>query len=102
MHFNGSFYYWKFNENSKNFEDEVKIHGHFNVVSDIKWDNTKNILFSTSNDETTRAYIYWKKNKTWHEINRPQIHGYSINTIIVQNLNTENEKNILYNIITCS
>ena len=100
--FNGSFYYWKFNEESKNFEDEVIIHGHFNTVSDIKWDNTKNILFSTSHDETTRAYIYWKKNKTWHEINRPQIHGYPINTIIVQNLNTENEKNILCNIITGS
>lgn len=34
-------------------------------------------------DQTTRMFGKWKRNgvKTWHEIARPQIHGYDLNAI---------------------
>ena len=86
--YNGVFYNWKMN-NDNQYESNLIIHGHFNIVNDIKWDPSNNILFSCGQDETTRAFIYWKKNDTWHEINRPQIHGYSINTIMCQNIVNE-------------
>ena len=44
---------------------------------------------STSKDQTTRIYGHYKKNNTWNEIGRPQIHGYDINSIAL--LNTPNE-----------
>ena len=58
------------------YEAQPVIHGHFNEVTDIRWDPSKNILFSCSHDETTRSFAFWEHNKTWHEINRPQVHGY--------------------------
>ena len=99
--YNGAFYNWKMN-NENQYESNLIIHGHFNSVNDIKWDPSKNILFSCSKDETTRAFIYWKKNDTWHEVNRPQIHGYIINTLMCQNIINENNPNekLLCKIIT--
>lgn len=67
------------------------IHGHFGPVSDLDWDTSKNILFTSSEDQTTRAFGYWKDNQTWNEINRPQIHGYNLRTISCLTEN-ENEK----------
>jgi elongator complex protein 2 len=34
-------------------------------------------------DQTTRMFGEWKRNglKTWHEMARPQIHGYDLNAI---------------------
>ncbi len=37
---------------------------------------------------------------TWHEINRPQVHGYDINTISAINLNEKPEDKYLCNIIS--
>lgn len=36
---------------------------------------------STSKDQTTRVYGKWDQKGTWHEISRPQIHGYDINCV---------------------
>ena len=83
--FHGSLYLWKMNDKEK-YEAKPVIHGHFNEVTDIRWDPSFNILFSCSHDETTRAFCFWEKNKTWNEINRPQIHGYPINSISCVNL----------------
>ena len=90
--YHGSLYYWKMN-NEGQYKAEPVIHGHFEEVTDIRWDPSKNILFSCSHDETTRSFGYWEKNKTWHEINRPQIHGYPIHSISCINTNLKSEEN---------
>lgn len=78
--YNGALYLWKMNNNGE-YKNNTITHGHFGSVNDIDWDPSGNILFSCSSDETTRAYGLWKSNNTWHELNRPQIHGYEINSI---------------------
>ena len=85
------------NENEQ-YEAKPVIHGHFNEVTDIRWDPTFNMLFSCSHDETTRIFSYWEENKTWNEINRPQVHGYPINSLACINLG----KNNLCKIISAS
>ena len=102
--YHGSLYYWKMNEEEQ-YEAQPVIHGHFNEVTDIRWDPSKNILFSCSHDETTRCFGFWEHNKTWHEINRPQIHGYPIHSISCINTNLKNDENkeeIICKIISAS
>ena len=102
--YHGCLYYWKMNNEGK-FEAKPVIHGHFAEVTDIRWDPSKNILFTCSHDETTRCFGFWVKNKTWHEINRPQIHGYPVHSISCINTNAKKEDNkeeIICNIISAS
>ena len=99
--YHGSLYYWKMNNEGK-FEANPIIHGHFEEVTDIRWDPSKNILFSCSHDETTRCFGYWEKNKTWHEINRPQIHGYPIHSISCINMTKNKNEEIMCKIISAS
>lgn len=79
--YNGSFYYWKSKDGEKTYSSQPIVHGHFGPVSDLDWDLSKNFLVTTSEDQTSRIFANWKKNNSWHEVNRPQIHGYDINTI---------------------
>lgn len=94
--YNGSFYLWRYKSDEKQFKSETVVHGHFGGVSDLDWDSSKSYLVTTSEDQTTRIFANWKKNgmkiyiifiDTWHEINRPQIHGYDINSICCVNVN---------------
>ena len=90
--YHGSLYYWKMNNEDK-FEAVPVVHGHFDEVTDIRWDPSNNILFSCSHDETTRSFGKWEKNKSWNEINRPQIHGYPIHSLSCINTNIKKEEN---------
>ena len=90
--YHGSLYYWKMNNEGK-FEAVPVVHGHFDEVTDIRWDPSNNILFSCSHDETTRCFGKWEKNKSWNEINRPQIHGYPIHSLSCINTNIKKEEN---------
>ena len=89
--YNGAIYHWKFDEEEKQYKNKLVTHGHFGGVCDIDWDPSNTILFSCGADETTRAFGYWTKNDSWHEINRPQIHGYAINTIACAKQNGDKE-----------
>ncbi|RGB42359.1 quinon protein alcohol dehydrogenase-like superfamily [Rhizophagus diaphanus] len=86
----GAFHLWKNigqdNDNSEDWQPQVSISGHFNSVKDISWDRGFNYLTSVSLDQTARIFAPWCRNidndklaVTWHEISRPQIHGYDIN-----------------------
>lgn len=89
--FTGAMYLWEREDDSKPFISNGNApHGHFNFVSDLCWDpkNSK-YLMSTSKDQTTRIYANNKKENTWNEVGRPQIHGYDINSIAI--LNTDND-----------
>ncbi|XP_041105033.1 elongator complex protein 2 [Polyodon spathula] len=67
-------------------EDEwcptVVISGHFNSVQDLSWDPEGEFIVSVSSDQTTRLFAPWRRENqnqvTWHEISRPQIHGYDM------------------------
>ena len=99
--YHGSLYYWKMN-NEGTFVANPIIHGHFEEVTDIRWDLSNSILFSCSHDETTRSFGYWKKNKTWHEINRPQIHGYPIHSLSCINMTKNKDEELICKIISAS
>lgn len=80
----------------------VTLGGHFSEVVSCTWEPKGEFLYSCSADQTTRIHAPWKdRNKevcwkaagiinllaifqiTWHEIARPQVHGYDLNTLAV-------------------
>ncbi|CAJ0893575.1 5486_t:CDS:10, partial [Entrophospora sp. SA101] len=87
----GAFHLWKNLSNHQNDQDwqpQISISGHFNSVQDISWNPTSQYLISVSLDQTSRLFAPWcrdidndRKIITWHEIGRPQIHGYDLKCI---------------------
>ncbi|KAJ4008653.1 Elongator subunit elp2 [Fusarium irregulare] len=61
----------------------VAISGHTRAVTGVTWAKNGEYLLSTSSDQTTRLHTRWNRpgNETWHEMSRPQIHGYDLNCI---------------------
>ncbi|PHH59245.1 hypothetical protein CDD81_3525 [Ophiocordyceps australis] len=58
----------------------VAVSGHTRPVTGIAWAATGRHVVSTSADQTTRLHGQWAAS-TWHELARPQIHGYDLNCI---------------------
>lgn len=82
--FQGSFHIWK-REEEGSWAPDVIVGGHFSSVKDICWEPKGNFLLSVSTDQTTRVHAPWiRKNGkgTWHEVARPQIHGYDMQCIV--------------------
>ncbi|KAJ2902400.1 elongator protein 2 [Zalerion maritima] len=65
----------------------VAIGGHIKPVTGVTWEKNGRYLLSTSHDQTTRLHARWKgsegqeKDRGYHELARPQIHGYDLNCI---------------------
>ncbi|KAL2067879.1 hypothetical protein VTL71DRAFT_15977 [Oculimacula yallundae] len=61
----------------------VGVSGHTQSVTGIAWSKEGDYLLSTSSDQTTRLHAKWKRDGlvSWHEMARPQIHGYDLNCI---------------------
>ncbi|XP_075389373.1 elongator complex protein 2 isoform X2 [Tenrec ecaudatus] len=81
--FHGALHLWKQNaDNPKEWTPEVVISGHFDGVQDMMWDPEGEFIISVGTDQTTRLFAPWKRKGasqvTWHEIARPQIHGYDM------------------------
>lgn len=84
--FHGAMHLWKQSTvNPRQWAPEIVISGHFDGVQDLMWDPEGEFIITTSTDQTTRLFAPWKKKDqkdrsqvTWHEIARPQIHGYNI------------------------
>ncbi|PHH53791.1 Elongator complex protein 2 [Ceratocystis fimbriata CBS 114723] len=80
----GSWRRWKYNDSTDQWHQEIGISGHVNPVTGISWARSGAYIFSTSSDQTTRLHAPWKGavgQNTWHEMARPQIHGYDLNCI---------------------
>nr|XP_006635894.1 PREDICTED: elongator complex protein 2 [Lepisosteus oculatus] len=81
--FHGALHLW-YQDLSKEGEwsPGVVVSGHFNSVQDLSWDPDGEFLVSVGADQTARLFTPWKKKNqtevTWHEISRPQIHGYDM------------------------
>uniref|UniRef100_A0A5F5Q3N5 Elongator complex protein 2 n=1 Tax=Equus caballus TaxID=9796 RepID=A0A5F5Q3N5_HORSE len=68
---------------------EIVISGHFDGVQDLTWDPEGEFIITVGTDQTTRLFAPWKRKDqsqvTWHEIARPQIHGYDLKCLAMIN-----------------
>ncbi|XP_071811428.1 elongator complex protein 2-like [Apostichopus japonicus] len=80
--YQGAFHVWSSSrEDESLWEPAVTVSGHFQSVEDIVWDPEGSFLVSVSKDQTTRLFAPWRrdnKQATWHELARPQVHGYDM------------------------
>ncbi|XP_070565909.1 elongator complex protein 2-like [Ptychodera flava] len=85
--YQGAFHLWQCAKtddakDSGHWSPAVTVGGHFESVQDITWDpEGGEYLMSVSADQTTRLHAPWIRpghQTTWHEISRPQVHGYDM------------------------
>uniref|UniRef100_A0A4W3JHQ8 Elongator complex protein 2 n=1 Tax=Callorhinchus milii TaxID=7868 RepID=A0A4W3JHQ8_CALMI len=81
--FNGALHIWCQNQSKKGeWSPGVVLSGHFGAVQDLSWDPEGEFILSVGADQTTRLFAPWRRKEheqvTWHEIARPQIHGYDM------------------------
>jgi elongator complex protein 2 len=77
----GSWRAWNYITSEEVWKPAFGVSGHVRPVTGIAWSKNGDYLLSTSSDQTTRLHAKWKKTNTWHEMSRPQIHGYDLNCI---------------------
>jgi len=79
----GSWRVWQQEADSDRWVQQVGISGHVKEVKDLAWSRDGSYLLSTGSDQTTRllSQQVTSSNTTWHEVSRPQIHGYDLNCI---------------------
>lgn len=79
----GSWRLWSYNRNLARWVQGIGISGHTKPVADIAWAKDGTYLLSAGADQTTRLHAEWKRNcrRSWHELARPQIHGYDLNCV---------------------
>lgn len=79
----GSWRRWEYEASDDAWKPCVSISGHTKSVTGISWSQNGEYLLSTSLDQTTRLHTTWTSSNqnTWHEMSRPQIHGYDLNCV---------------------
>lgn len=80
----GSWRRWDYNKEQDQWVPNIGVSGHTRSVTGITWSKNGDYLLSTSLDQTTRLHARWTTGaggSTWHEMARPQIHGYDLNCI---------------------
>lgn len=79
----GSWRLWNYHRDQARWIQGVGISGHTKPVIDVAWSKNGSFLLSTGSDQTTRMHAACKHGTkpSWHEIARPQIHGYDLNCI---------------------
>ncbi|XP_027197839.1 elongator complex protein 2 [Dermatophagoides pteronyssinus] len=80
---NGAVHLWKKMNDQNCWQSYPSITGHFKEVTDLTWEPDGEYFLSCSSDQTTRLHSSWNSSKitSWHEIARPQIHGYDLKSI---------------------
>ncbi|CAK7268999.1 Elongator subunit elp2 [Sporothrix epigloea] len=74
-------------EEGSRWVQALGVTGHVAPVTGVSWSRDGSYLLSTSADQTTRLHAEWKTRTvravtpSWHELARPQIHGYDLNCI---------------------
>ncbi|XP_055626523.1 elongator complex protein 2 [Toxorhynchites rutilus septentrionalis] len=83
--FQGSLHLWHQDKaDDKLWTPGIIVGGHFESVRDLTWEPEGQFLVTLSADQTTRIHAGWKRDdanestQTWHEIARPQVHGYDM------------------------
>ncbi|KAJ8725359.1 hypothetical protein PYW08_003542 [Mythimna loreyi] len=88
--YNGSFHIWKQCMETGQWQSSPVCGGHFSAVEDVRWEREGRYLMSVSADQTTRVHAPWKSahGTEWHEIARPQVHGYDLSSLALINSTT--------------
>ncbi|XP_023297424.2 probable elongator complex protein 2 [Lucilia cuprina] len=81
--YQGGFHIWKQSEdNEALWLPQVNVGGHFGEVRDLAWEPQGEYVMSVSADQTTRIHSPWRHDaETWHELARPQVHGYDMQAL---------------------
>lgn len=79
----GSWRMWNYDRDQHRWLQGNGVSGHTKAVADVTWAKDGSYLLSTGSDQTTRLHAAWKRGSkcSWHEMARPQIHGYDLNCI---------------------
>ncbi|OQO14663.1 hypothetical protein B0A48_00044 [Cryoendolithus antarcticus] len=79
----GSWRRWSHDQESDTWNQSLGVSGHTQDVAGLSWAPDSLCLLTTSHDQTTRLFAQWIRGDrlSWHEIARPQIHGYDLNCI---------------------
>lgn len=79
----GSWRLWTYDKYLGRWMQGTGISGHTKPVTDITWEKNGTYLLSTGSDQTTRLHAEWRRKslRSWHELSRPQIHGYNLNCL---------------------
>ena len=79
----GGWRLWNYDKSQARWAQSLGVSGHTKSVTDVAWSKKGSYLLSTSSDQTTRLHAAWKHapKRSWHEMARPQIHGYDLNCI---------------------
>ncbi|KAK3116229.1 Elongator subunit elp2 [Teratosphaeriaceae sp. CCFEE 6253] len=79
----GSWRRWQYDAAKDSWEQRIGISGHTQEVQGLAWSPDGSYMLTTSSDQTTRLFGEWKHDDvhSWHELARPQIHGYDLNCI---------------------
>lgn len=93
----GSFHTWRRSPESASasgsaqWTSVVSVTGHYDEVTSLAWEPEGDYLVSVSADQTARLHAPWRRKGgsteveaeewTWHELARPQIHGYDMEDV---------------------
>ncbi|GAA5904082.1 hypothetical protein JCM6882_003820 [Rhodosporidiobolus microsporus] len=89
----GSWHVWRRTDNDEGggdevmdeWEPQVATSGHFGQVKQVMWEPEKGeyLLSCCAGDMSTRLWAPWRREglETWHELARPQIHGYPLTSL---------------------
>jgi elongator complex protein 2 len=98
--YNGCIFRWIWKSSLRKWEPGIVPTGHFGSVNDVTWDPSGQFLVSCSSDMQTK--VYGKCSNQWHEISRPQVHGYEINSIITLPLFVDPHMNSPFRLISAA
>ncbi|GAA5979745.1 hypothetical protein JCM5350_002033 [Sporobolomyces pararoseus] len=84
----GSWHVWD-SRSEGEWEPRVATTGHLGKVCQVVWEPEGEYLLSASHDMSTRLHAPWRRQarnsgkeiETWHELGRPQIHGYPLSSL---------------------
>ncbi|XP_016987168.2 probable elongator complex protein 2 [Drosophila rhopaloa] len=83
--YQGGFHIWNQDlDRPQLWTSNVIVGGHYGEVRDLAWEHEGAYLMSVSADQTTRLHAPWLQdghNTTWHELARPQVHGYDMQAL---------------------
>ena len=79
----GSWRLWNYDRDQVRWNRGIGVSGHVRSVTGLAWAKDGMYILSTGLDQTTRLHAEWKQKsgRSWHELARPQIHGYDLNCI---------------------